>query len=62
LTIIRLDCGKRNTKDTSQLLPLALYDGIRNKLDHASEANRFSPKEAKAISEWVIKFKKEMFP
>ena len=53
---------EKEGKDISQLLPLALYDGIRNKLDHASDANRVTPKEAKDISEWVIKFMKEIFP
>jgi len=53
---------EKEGKDISQLLPLALYDGIRNKLDHASESNRVTPKEAQDISEWVIKFMKEIFP
>lgn len=57
-------CGaiKENEgKDISQLLPLALYDGIRNKLDHASHSNRVTPKEAKDISNMVIEFMKEVF-
>ena len=53
---------EKEGKDISQLLPIALYEGVRNKLDHASDAKRVTPKEAKDISEWVIKFMKELFP
>jgi len=52
---------EKEAKDLPQLLPSALYK-VRNKLDHASESNRVTPKEAKDISEWVIKFMKEIFP
>ena len=53
---------EKEGKDISQLLPLALYEGVRNKLDHASDAKRVTAKEAKDISELVIKFMKEIFP
>ncbi|MGD0644312.1 MAG: hypothetical protein ABSA75_05340 [Candidatus Bathyarchaeia archaeon] len=48
-------------RDLSQLLPIALYEGIRNKLDHASNSNRVSEKEAKDISKIVIEFMNEVF-
>jgi hypothetical protein len=48
-------------RDISRLLPLALYNGVRNKLDHATP-NKVTPKEAKDISEFVRKFIDEIFP
>jgi hypothetical protein len=42
------------------LLPSAVYK-VRNKLDHASDANRVTPKEATDISKMVIDFMNEIF-
>jgi hypothetical protein len=52
---------KENQRDISQLLPIALYEGIRNKLDHASNSNRVTEKEAKDISRIVVDFMNEIF-
>ena len=52
---------EKEGKKISQLHPLALYDGIRNKLDHASDSNRVTSKEAKDISKIVIEFMEEVF-
>jgi len=48
-------------RDISQLLPVALYKGVRNKLDHASQDNRVTPKEANQISKIVINLITEVF-
>jgi hypothetical protein len=53
--------NEKEKRDISQLLPLAIYNGIRNKLDHASNSNRVTPKEAKEISVMVKKFIDELF-
>lgn len=52
---------EKEKRDISQLLPSAVYK-VRNKLDHASDANRVTPKEAKDISKMVIEFMNEIFP
>lgn len=52
---------EKEQRDIQQLLPLALYEGIRNKLDHASHTNRVTPKEAKQISKLVIDIITEVF-
>lgn len=52
---------KKEHRDISQLLPLAIYKGIRNKLDHASHSNRVTPKEAKDISKIVKDLINEVF-
>jgi hypothetical protein len=51
----------KENRDIQQLLPIALYEGIRNKLDHASDSNRVTQKEAKDISKMVIEFTNEIF-
>lgn len=48
-------------RDISQLLPIALYEVVRNKLDHASNSNRVNEKEAKDISKIVTGFMNELF-
>jgi len=48
-------------RDISQLLPMALYKGVRNKLDHASHDNRVTQKEANQISKIVINLIAEVF-
>jgi hypothetical protein len=53
---------EKENRDIQNLLPLALYSTIRNKLDHASHINKVSPKEAKDIGELVRKFIAEIFP
>jgi len=52
---------EKEGRDIQQLLPIALYEGIRNKLDHASDSNRVTPKEAKDISKMVTEFMNEIF-
>ena len=52
---------EKEGREIQQLLPTALYDGVRNKLDHASNSNRVTPKEAKDISNFVLEFMKEVF-
>jgi hypothetical protein len=51
----------KENRDIQQLLPMALYDGIRNKLDHASHANRVAPKEANEIKKIVINILDDLF-
>jgi DNA mismatch repair ATPase MutS len=51
---------EREGREISQLLPSAVYK-VRNKLDHASDSNRVTPKEAKGISKMVIEFINEVF-
>ena len=48
-------------RDIQQLLPMALYKGIRNKLDHASHANRVTSKEANEIKKIVIDILDDLF-
>jgi hypothetical protein len=43
-----------------QILPSAIYK-VRNKLDHSSDSNRVTPKEAKDISKMVIELMNEVF-
>jgi len=52
---------KKERRDISQLLPLAIYKEIRSKLDHASHSNRVTPKEAKYISKIVKNLIIEVF-
>lgn len=52
---------KENGRDIYQLLPVALYEGIRNKLDHASNSHKVTKEEAEEISKIVIKFMNEVF-
>jgi len=52
---------EKEQRDISQLLPLAIYSGIRHKLDHASHSNRVTPKEAKDISRIVVNLIVELF-
>lgn len=52
---------EREQRDIQKLLPLALYKGVRNKLDHASHALRVTPKEAKDINNIVINLISEVF-
>lgn len=52
---------EKEGRDISRLLPLAIYDGIRNKLDHASHSNSVTPKEAKDISRIVMNLISELF-
>lgn len=52
---------EKENREIQQLLPIALYEGVRNKLDHASNSNRVTPKEAKDISNLVLAFMKEIF-
>jgi hypothetical protein len=54
--------NQKENKHISRLLPSALYKGIRNKLDHASDSNRVTPEEAIRISEIVKDFIHEVFP
>jgi hypothetical protein len=41
---------KKEQKDISKIMPFALYDSIRNKLDHASNVNKVTPNEAIQIN------------
>jgi len=52
----------KEKRDIQQLLPLALYNVIRNKLDHASHTSKVTSKEAKEISNIVISILKDLFP
>lgn len=52
---------EKEQRDISELLPLAIYDGIRNKLDHASHSNRVTPEEALDISKIVRNLIDEIF-
>jgi hypothetical protein len=52
---------EKEQRDIQQLMPLALYKGIRNKLDHASHTYRVTPNEAKQISKIVIDLIAEVF-
>lgn len=52
---------KKENRDIQQLLPLALYKGVRNKLDHGSHAHKVTPKEAKQISQLVRSLINELF-
>jgi hypothetical protein len=52
---------EKEQREIQQLLPPALYKGIRNKLDHASHSNRVTPKEAKDISRFVMNLIEEVF-
>jgi len=47
-------------RDIQQLLPTALYD-VRNKLDHASHANRVTSREANEIKKIVINILDDLF-
>lgn len=51
---------EKEGRDISQILPSAIYK-VRNKLDHSSDSNRVTPKEAKDISKMVIEFMNEVF-
>jgi hypothetical protein len=51
---------EKEGKDIFQLLPSAVYK-VRNKLDHSSESNTVTPKEAKEISRMVIDFMNTVF-
>lgn len=51
----------KEQREIQQLLPAALYKGVRNKLDHASHTSRVTPKEAKAVCEFVINLIAELF-
>ena len=44
---------KKEHRDIQQLLPTAMYKGIRNKLDHASHANKVTKREAQEIKKIV---------
>ena len=50
---------EKEGRDISQILPSAIYK-VRNKLDHSSDSNRVTPKEAKDISKMVIEFMNEV--
>jgi hypothetical protein len=52
---------EKEGRDISQLLPSAIYK-VRNKLDHSSDSNKVTPKEAKEMSKMVIEFMSEVFP
>lgn len=52
---------EKENRDIFQLLPTALYDGVRNKLDHASNCNKVTENEAKEINKLVIGFMEEVF-
>lgn len=52
---------KKESRDIQQLLPTAMYEGIRNKLDHASHANRVTKKEAQEIKKIVINILSDLF-
>lgn len=52
---------EKEDRDVSHLLPLALYKGVRNKLDHATDSNSVTPKEAKDIGRIVKEFLAEIF-
>jgi len=52
---------KRENRDISNLVPRALYDGIRNKLDHASDKNIITYQEALHISDIVMQLLDELF-
>ena len=52
---------KEKGRDLQRLLPLAIYRGIRNKLDHESHESNVTAKEAKKISEIVIDLMNEVF-
>jgi len=52
---------KENGRDLSQLLPIAVYEVVRNKLDHASNSNRVTSKEAKDILKIVTDFMDDVF-
>ena len=47
-------------RDISQLLPSAVYK-VRTKLDHSSDSNTVTPKEAREISRMVVNFMNEVF-
>lgn len=51
---------EKEGRDISQLLPSAVYK-VRNKLDHSSDSNTVTPKEAREISRMVIDFMNEVF-
>lgn len=51
---------EKELREIQQLLPLALYNVIRNKLDHASHVNKVTSKEAKDISKIVINLIEEI--
>jgi len=51
---------EKEGRDISQLLPSAVYK-VRNKLDHSSESNTVTPKEAREISKVVTDFMNEVF-
>jgi hypothetical protein len=50
---------EKENRDISQQLPSAIYK-VRNKLDHSSDSNRVTPKEARDISKMVIEFMNEV--
>ena len=51
---------EKEQRDIQQLLPIALYKVIRNKLDHASHVNRVTPEEAKDICKIVVSLMAEL--
>jgi len=51
----------KENRNIQQLLPMALYNGIRNKLDHASHANRVTSKEANEIKKIVVSILDDLF-
>jgi hypothetical protein len=50
------------SRDIQQLLPKAMYDRIRSKLDHASHKYKVTPAEAGSIYFSVVGFLEELFP
>jgi len=57
-----ISCVKeKENRNIQQLLPKALYKVVRNKLDHASHANKVTPKEAQHISQLVQSLINELF-
>lgn len=52
---------EKEGRDVSQLLPMAVYDGIRNKLDHASHANIVTQDEANQVCKIVTNLIAELF-
>ena len=52
---------QKENRELQKLLPIALYEGVRNKLDHASDSNRVTPQEAKDIGKMVIAFMNDVF-
>jgi hypothetical protein len=59
--LVKIVKEKEQGRDLQRLLPLAIYKGVRSKLDHASHENQVTPREAKDISRIVIGLMTEVF-